>query len=74
MNLIELFYKSPDNETSLAKGIPIRELKFIQSLFINEPTKYRYVFRGKSKPGYKRPQAYCHKVGADSFAIYERRL
>ena len=27
-------------------------------------------YRGKSKSGYVRPQNYCHKNGADTFAIY----
>jgi hypothetical protein len=65
-------YESPDNETSFSKGIPIKYLKFIQKNLIKDPIKFRYMFRGGSKPGYKRPQAYCHKVGAETFAIYKR--
>ncbi len=67
-------YESPDNETSLAKGIPIKLLSWVQGEF-NAPSrrKVRYVFRGVSIPGmYKRPQSYCHKDTADTFAIYKR--
>ena len=67
-------YESPDNETSLANGIPIKLLSWVQGEF-NAPSrrKVRYVFRGVSIPGmYKRPQSYCHKDTADTFAIYKR--
>ena len=67
-------YESPDNETSLAKGIPIKLLSWVQGEF-NNPSrrKVRYVFRGVSIPGlYRRPQSWCHKHMADTFAIYKR--
>ncbi len=69
-----LKYASPANERSLAKGIPIKLLKWVQHEIANEqyPTKVRYMFRGKSKGLFRRPQSYCPKYGADTFAIYER--
>ena len=67
-------YESPDNETSLAKGIPIKLLSWVQGEFKHPSRrKVRYVFRGVSIPGlYKRPQSFCHKGMAESFAIYKR--
>ena len=86
MNLLTK-YSSPWNEESLAKGIPIKYLKQVQvSLlfgdFSESLTGFRYMFRGgpkyktsANKTGYsKRPQAFCHKAMADTFAIYERSL
>jgi hypothetical protein len=67
-------YESPDNETSLAKGIPIKLLSWVQGEFKHPSRrKVRYVFRGVSIPGsYRRPQSWCHKAMADTFAIYKR--
>lgn len=78
-------YASPANERSLAKGIPIKLLKWVQHEIANEtyPTKVRYMFRGHSGgwrynedldsyEWYKRPQSFCHKGMASTFAIYER--
>lgn len=78
-NRILQIYRSSSSESSFAKGIPMKYLKLMQSslLFYDslEGVKgFRYVFRGKSKPGFKRPQAWCPKAQADSFAIYERSL
>ncbi len=72
-------YESPSNETSFAKGIPMKYLKLMQSSLLYfdslEGVKgFRYCFRGKSKPGFKRPQAWCPRSQADTFAIYERSL
>jgi hypothetical protein len=81
MTTIELLTKhaSPFFEESLAKGIPIKYLKTVQAaLLFGEAseglTGFRYMFRGKSKPGYKRPQAWCSKAGAETFAIYKRSV
>ena len=76
MTLDELMvkYESPAGETSLAKGIPIKLLPWVQGEF-NTPSriKVRYVFRGVSIPGlYKRPQSGCHKHMEDTFANYKR--
>jgi hypothetical protein len=82
MTLDELMikYESPASETSLAKGIPIKLLGWVQGKF-NNPSrrKVRYVFRGVSggwrhAVWYKRPQSFCHKGMADTFAIYKRSL
>ena len=72
-------YASPSSEASFAKGIPMKYLKLMQSSLLYfdslEGVKgFRYCFRGKSKPGFKRPQAWCPKAQADTFAIYERSL
>tara|TARA_B110000196_G_C20645115_1_gene430315 strand:+ start:86 stop:355 length:270 start_codon:yes stop_codon:yes gene_type:complete len=89
MNTIELLtkYSAPWNEESLAKGIPIKYLKQVQAGllfgdFSDGLTGFRYMFRGgpkyktsANKTGYsKRPQAFCHKAMADTFAIYKRSL
>ena len=86
MTLDELLvkYESPAGETSLAKGIPIKLLPWVQKEF-NAPSrrKVRYVFRGVSGgwrylenmgkyEWYIRPQSFCHKGMADTFAIYKR--
>ena len=67
-------YESPASETSLAKGIPIKLLSWVQGEFKHPSRrKVRYVFRGVSIPGsYRRPQSWCHKAMADTFAIYKR--
>ena len=63
-------YKSPKNEASLFKGIPISER---QNPVVRELMKTRLFsvkYRGKSKPNYQRDQSYIHKEFADTFAIY----
>jgi hypothetical protein len=86
MDTLDLIYKykSPSNEASYAKCIPMKYLKQIQEdlkhdnatrVFMNRAfggDKYRYMFRGKSKLGFKRPQAWCPKPHAETFAIYEK--
>jgi len=72
-------YKSPESEASFAKGIPMKYLKLMQSSLLyfdslDGVKGFRWVFRGKSKPGFKRPQAWCPKPHAETFAIYERSL
>ena len=70
MNLIP--YLSPENETSVFKGIP-RSHRFhptIRALMITG--LFRIKYRGASKGNYKRPQAHCHSLYSDSFAIYKR--
>ena len=69
--MINLFdYKSPDSEASIFKGIPISER---QNPVVRELMKSRLFsvrYRGTSKDNYDRPQDYCHKEYADTFAIY----
>jgi len=61
-------FKSPSYEASAFKGIPIDKYNLATSLL---PMKNRrIVFRGTSKPGYRRPQAYTIKSMADTFAVY----
>jgi len=63
-------YKSPTNESSLFKGIPISER---QNPIVRELMKTRLFsvkYRGVSKPNYSRPQSNTIKEFADTFAIY----
>ncbi len=64
-------YKSPSDEISVAKGIPMAWLKLLY-LYSKRVSPLRFRYRGKSKPNYRRPVAYVNKEFADSFAIYER--
>ena len=65
--LLESF-RSPGYETSEFKGIPMLLYRKVTRLL---PCKDRRIkFRGKSKPGYIRPQAHTIKEFADTFAIY----
>jgi len=61
-------FKSPANETSEFKGIPLDlQAKVLKLL----PSKNRRIkYRGTSKPGYRRPQSNTIKYHADTFAIY----
>ena len=70
-------YLSPENETSVFKGIPIalRHSDEVRNLMMTR--KFSVKYRGKAKfltPGkpflYRRPQSHCHKEYADTFAIY----
>ena len=79
MNILNILekYESPESEASFYKGIPIKYLKDVQKslLFydsLDGVKTFRYIFRGKSKPGFKRPQAWCPKAHADTFAVYEK--
>ena len=61
------------NEESIAKGIPIKYLKYFKEVSNHKNAKkIRYRYRGKSKLGYDRPYSYCRMNGADTFAIYYR--
>ena len=61
-------YLSPNSENSTFKGIPMVLYRKVTCLL---PSKDRRIkFRGKSKPGYIRPQAHTIKEFADTFAIY----
>ena len=65
--LLESF-RSPGYETSEFKGIPMLLYRKVTRLL---PCKDRRIkFRGKSKPGYTRPQSHTIKEFADTFAIY----
>ena len=60
-------YRSPKGETSSHKGIPVKFLNDVKKKF---PKGFTVAYRGKSKPGAKRPQQYVLKKNADTFAIY----
>ena len=65
--LLESF-RSPSSHESMFKGIPMVLYRKVTRLL---PCKDRRIkFRGKSKPGYIRPQAHTIKKFADTFAIY----
>ena len=65
--LLESF-RSPGYETSEFKGIPMLLYRKVTRLL---PCKDRRIkFRGKSKPGYIRPQSHTIKKFADTFAVY----
>jgi len=62
-------WESPDTEASLAKGIPMGLFRFFAKRNVG---KYRYRYRGPSKPGYDRPQSYITKDQAETFAVYRK--
>jgi len=65
--LLESF-RSPSSHESMFKGIPMILYRKVTRLL---PMKDRRIkFRGKSKPGYIRPQAHTIKEFADTFAVY----
>ena len=64
-------YKSPKNEESIAKNIPMHFLDFYYK-FARLNGRYRIKYRGPSNPTYDRPQSYCLMNQATSFAIYHR--
>ena len=60
--------RSPNSDESMFKGIPMLLYRKVTRLL---PCKDRRIkFRGKSKPGYIRPQAHTIKKYADTFAVY----
>ena len=67
-------YISPKNENSTFKGIPIslRYSDEVRNLMMTR--KFSVKYRGTStycgKNSYVRPQSYCHKDHAETFAIY----
>ena len=61
-------FRSPSSDESMFKGIPMVLYRKVTRLL---PMKDRRIkFRGKSKPGYTRPQSHTIKEFADTFAIY----
>ena len=63
-------YKAPGYEYAFAKDIPntLDNHKMTNRLAKIIPLRRKY--RGKSRYGYTRPSAYCHKEQADRFALY----
>jgi len=67
ISLLESF-RSPSSHESMFKGIPMSLYREVTRLL---PMKDRRIkFRGKSKPGYTRPQSHTIKEFADTFTIY----
>jgi hypothetical protein len=71
-------FRSPDDEVSIAKGIPMQFLGiFYDYSKIVQPLRIRYRGKSKSLPNgyviYKRRPDYIHRKYADTFAVYERR-
>ena len=68
-------YQSSHMEASFAKNIPMRFVKEFQHHF---PGAFRFKYRGPSVTQcqgmygfrYDRPQTFCHKEWATSFALY----
>ena len=67
--LFKKSFASPSEERSMLKNIPISMLDDFKLVF---GTGFRIKFRGSSKAGYVRPQAFIHKEFADSFAVYKK--
>ena len=65
-------YRSPYDEVSVSKGIPMKYLDLVKAAY---PGKFRYRYRGQSIRGiYRRDPSYCTQSMADSFAIYKREV
>ena len=68
-NKIAKKYLAHPNEQCIAKAIPIRYLPIFKEFSLKvKPLRIRY--RGNSTAQYIRPQSFCHKDRANSFAIY----
>jgi hypothetical protein len=62
-------YKGP----CIAYNIPIKYLKYFKEISASKNAmNVRHRYRGKSKPGYDRPQSFIHMDMADTFAVYTR--
>ena len=70
LGMVVYNHRSPDNEASVAKGIPMNWIKVLKA---NWPGKYRYRYRGPSTTEYDRSPYHCLAKYATSFAIYERK-
>tara|TARA_Y100001938_G_scaffold128424_1_gene182183 strand:- start:114 stop:368 length:255 start_codon:yes stop_codon:yes gene_type:complete len=65
-------YKAPLYESAFAKDIPNSLENHQMAKRLAKVVKIRKKYRGSSRYGYTRPSAFCHKHGADRFALYER--
>ena len=65
-------YKAPGCESAFAKDIPNSVYNHLMAGRLAKVIKIRKKYRGKSRYGYTRPSAFCHRKFADRFAIYER--
>ena len=65
--------KVTNTTTCIAANIPIKYLSYFKEVSASRRAKnVRYRYRGKSKPGYQRPQSFCHMHGADTFSVYNK--
>tara|TARA_B100000902_G_C27181938_1_gene849385 strand:- start:56 stop:337 length:282 start_codon:yes stop_codon:yes gene_type:complete len=66
-------YNGTFQGSCIASNIPIKYLPYFKEVSASRRAKkLRYRYRGVSKPGYQRPQSFCHLHGADTFSIYNR--
>ncbi len=75
VNPLLLKHLTPSNYdgSCIASNIPIKYLKYFKEVSASRRAKkVRYRYRGISKPGYKRPQSFCHMNMADNFSVYYR--
>ena len=63
-------YKAPGYEYAFAKDIPNTLYNHQITNRIAKIVPLRRKYRGKSRYGYTRPRDFCHKRGADRFALY----
>tara|TARA_B100000029_G_scaffold860_1_gene1039 strand:- start:3631 stop:3894 length:264 start_codon:yes stop_codon:yes gene_type:complete len=71
--LLKYLTNPHSSEVSIAKGIPMKYLKYFKEVSANKNAKkIRYRYRGKSKINYNRDQSYCLMNFADTFAVYYR--
>ena len=71
--ILKYLTKSHSIEVSIAKGIPMKYLKYFKEVSAHKNAKkIRYRYRGKSKINYNRDQSYCLMNFADTFAVYYR--
>ena len=65
-------YPAPDEEMAFAKDIPNNDYNHTMTNRLAKLVPLRRKYRGKSRYGYTRPRDFCHKGGADRFALYNR--
>ena len=64
-------FKSPNNESSIVKGVPMAVEPLFKKYLKGKGFWIRY--RGPSIPGvYDRPASHCNKEYATTFAVYKR--
>ena len=65
-------YEAPGYEYAFAKDIPNSWYNHMMAKRLSKVVRIRKKYRGKSRYGYTRPSSFCHKGGADRFALYFR--
>ena len=64
-------FKSPDNEASIVKGVPMSVLPLFKDYLKGKNCRIKY--SGPSIPGiYDRPSTHCDMKYATTFAVYKR--